>query len=210
MPLKPSYLLLAGAGGIVAYSGFKGLGLGSAFRQVIGGQSPAGAQTANQIQTASYISYGYGAGGGGTSGANSPVAAPPGPGGTSKQGRGGQANTTFTGGTAATLSAAAAKSLGFAMVVAAGWGSQWSAFNNIVMAESGWQTRINNGGFIGPPQPGKAYGIPQALPADKMASAGSDWATSSRTQIKWMIGYIRSVYGDPNNAWAFHLAKGWY
>jgi hypothetical protein len=49
MPLKPSYLLLIGAGGIVAYSGFKGKGVGSAFRNVIAGQSPSGALPADQI-----------------------------------------------------------------------------------------------------------------------------------------------------------------
>ena len=35
-----------------------------------------------------------------------------------------------------------------------------------------------------------AYGIPQALPADKMASAGADWQTSAATQIRWGLGYI--------------------
>lgn len=49
MPLKPSYLLLVGGGAVVAYSGFKGKGLGSAVRDVITGQSPANAVKANQI-----------------------------------------------------------------------------------------------------------------------------------------------------------------
>lgn len=104
---------------------------------------------------------------------------------------------------------AANQALGKQMVEAAGWGSQWPAFNSIVMAESGWDQTISNGGSHGY-QPGKAYGIPQALPGSKMASAGANWQTSAATQIKWMIGYIRSSYGNPNNAWAFHLANGWY
>jgi len=106
--------------------------------------------------------------------------------------------------------AAANARLGKTMVAAAGWtGQQWEAFNNIVMAESGWETEIHNGGGFGY-VPGLAYGIPQALPGSKMASAGNDWQTSPATQIKWMIGYIRAVYGSPVNAWNFHLAHGYY
>lgn len=85
-----------------------------------------------------------------------------------------------------------------------GWtGAQWDALNNIVMAESGWDDRATN------PTSG-AYGIPQALPGSKMASAGADWQTDSRTQIAWMLQYIQQRYGNPQNAWAFHLANGWY
>lgn len=118
---------------------------------------------------------------------------------------GGNANVPSGGGTAAQNAA-----LGQKLAASAGWtGAQWTAFNNIVMAESGWQTEIHNGGGFGY-VPGLAYGIPQALPGSKMASAGSDWQTNPATQIRWMIGYIRSVYGNPVNAWNFHLAHGWY
>ena len=48
-----------------------------------------------------------------------------------------------------------------------------------------------------------AYGIPQALPGSKMASAGADWQTNPATQIKWGLGYIKAIYGDPCKAWAF-------
>ncbi len=48
-----------------------------------------------------------------------------------------------------------------------------------------------------------AYGIPQALPADKMAGAGADWQTSAATQIRWGLGYIAGRYGTPCSAWAF-------
>jgi SLT domain-containing protein len=47
-----------------------------------------------------------------------------------------------------------------------------------------------------------AYGIPQSLPASKMASAGPDWRTNPATQIRWGLDYIRSAYGSPSNAWA--------
>lgn len=49
MPLKPSYLLLAGGGAIIAYSGLRGKNVGSAFRDVISGQSPKEALAANAI-----------------------------------------------------------------------------------------------------------------------------------------------------------------
>ena len=42
-----------------------------------------------------------------------------------------------------------------------------------------------------------AYGIPQANPGDKMASAGSDWKTNPATQIRWGLGYIKAEYGSP-------------
>lgn len=100
--------------------------------------------------------------------------------------------------------------LGKRMAAAYGWtGAEWTALNNIVNAESGWVTTIHNGGGLGY-IPGLAYGIPQALPGTKMASAGKDWQTNPATQIKWMLGYIRSTYGDPIRAWQFHLANGYY
>jgi hypothetical protein len=55
-----------------------------------------------------------------------------------------------------------------------------------------------------------AYGIPQALPGDKMSSAGPDWATNAATQIRWGLGYIRDTYGTPSGAWGFWQANGWY
>lgn len=62
--------------------------------------------------------------------------------------------------------------------------------------ESDWNEYAEN------PSSG-AYGIPQSLPAEKLAEAGSDWRTNAATQIKWGLGYIRDVYGSPDNAWAF-------
>jgi len=55
-----------------------------------------------------------------------------------------------------------------------------------------------------------AYGIPQALPGSKMASAGSDWRTNPATQIKWGLGYIKSRYGSPCSAWSHFQKSGWY
>jgi hypothetical protein len=85
-----------------------------------------------------------------------------------------------------------------------GWGdSQFQCFNNIIMRESGWSVTATN------PSSG-AYGIPQALPASKMATAGADWKTNPATQIKWGLDYVQSRYSTPCGAWSFKSANGWY
>jgi len=69
--------------------------------------------------------------------------------------------------------------------------------------ESGWRYDAEN------PASG-AYGIPQALPGSKMASAGADWQTNPATQIRWGLGYIKDIYGDPCKAWAFWQVNHYY
>jgi hypothetical protein len=73
---------------------------------------------------------------------------------------------------------------------------------NLWNRESGWVYDAENASG--------AYGIPQALPGSKMASAGADWQTDPATQIKWGLGYIKQIYGNPCNAWAFEEANGYY
>jgi hypothetical protein len=80
---------------------------------------------------------------------------------------------------------------------------QFRYLNLLWMRESGWNRFAYN-------HSSGAYGIPQAVPGDKMAAAGPDWRTSARTQIIWGMGYIRSRYGDPWNAWQHELRYGWY
>ncbi|MFI2430669.1 transglycosylase SLT domain-containing protein [Streptomyces sp. NPDC018693] len=80
---------------------------------------------------------------------------------------------------------------------------QWQCFSNIVSHESSWNYRAVN------PSSG-AYGLFQALPAGKYASAGSDWQTNPATQIKWGLNYMESRYGSPCDAWAFWQANRWY
>jgi cell wall-associated NlpC family hydrolase len=75
------------------------------------------------------------------------------------------------------------------------FGSQYSCAANIIQNESGWDPRATN------PSSG-AYGLPQALPGNKMASAGADWATNPTTQLRWMKSYVDSVYGGACAAWA--------
>lgn len=55
-----------------------------------------------------------------------------------------------------------------------------------------------------------AYGIPQALPGNKMASVGADWQTNPVTQIRWMIGYVNGRYGGWSQALAWWYSHGWY
>jgi len=92
-------------------------------------------------------------------------------------------------------SPAANKALGLVMAAAYGWvGEQWSYLESGWQEESGWSTTAANN----PSDPyNNAYGIPQANPGTKMASAGADWKTSAYTQIKWGLGYIKSTYGSP-------------
>jgi hypothetical protein len=97
-----------------------------------------------------------------------------------------------------------AQSIGYNMLPAFGFSqkTQWGCLLDLWNRESGWIYDAENASG--------AYGIPQALPGDKMASAGSDWATDPTTQIKWGLGYIKQVYVTPCGAWNHELDYGWY
>ena len=69
--------------------------------------------------------------------------------------------------------------------------------------ESGWNPNAHN-------KKSGAHGIPQSLPANKMASEGTDYYTNGYTQIKWGLKYIKSRYGSPAKAWQHSQRKGWY
>jgi hypothetical protein len=81
--------------------------------------------------------------------------------------------------------------------------AQFSCLDKLFQRESGWNTYATN------PSSG-AYGIPQALPASKMASAGADWKTNPFTQVRWGLNYIANRYGSPCGAWAHSQSVGWY
>ena len=84
-----------------------------------------------------------------------------------------------------------------------GWGDdQFACLVSLWNRESGW--RVNAANSSG------AYGIPQALPGSKMASAGADWETNPATQIAWGLGYISGRYSNPCGAWAHSESSGWY
>jgi len=97
-----------------------------------------------------------------------------------------------------------AQSIAYNMLSSFGWkpSTYYGCLNNIWSRESGWRYNAENASG--------AYGIPQALPGSKMATAGPNWQTDPATQIKWGLGYIQGRYGDPCSAWAFWEAHGWY
>jgi hypothetical protein len=97
-----------------------------------------------------------------------------------------------------------AQNIAFGLVESRGWASaEFDCLVALWSRESGWNSQAEN------PRSG-AYGIPQALPASKMASAGADWATNPETQILWGLGYIDARYGTPCEAWGHSERKGWY
>jgi hypothetical protein len=116
----------------------------------------------------------------------------------------GGGGSSTTGPVAAPPNPGTAQSIAYNMLSSFGWspGTYFSCLNNIWTRESGWMYNAEN--------PSGAYGIPQALPGSKMASAGADWMTNPATQIKWGLGYIKSVYGDPCSAWAFWQGHDYY
>lgn len=81
--------------------------------------------------------------------------------------------------------------------------SEMSCLSTLWDHESGWNEHAENPGS-------GAYGIPQALPGNKMASAGDDWQTNPATQIRWGLGYIGDRYGTPCGAWQHFQSNGWY
>jgi hypothetical protein len=104
---------------------------------------------------------------------------------------------------AGTPNPGSAQAIAHEMVLARGWGEdQYSCLVALWNRESHWNVYAYN--------PSGAYGIPQALPGSKMASAGADWQTNPATQITWGLGYITGRYGTPCGAWAASQAKGWY
>ncbi|MFJ3220053.1 lytic transglycosylase domain-containing protein [Kitasatospora sp. NPDC086801] len=80
---------------------------------------------------------------------------------------------------------------------------QLQCFSNIVARESSWNHLAVNASS-------GAYGLVQALPGTKMASAGADWRTNPATQIKWGLDYMNSRYGSPCAAWSFWQNHHWY
>ncbi|WP_181809139.1 aggregation-promoting factor C-terminal-like domain-containing protein [Streptomyces shenzhenensis] len=101
---------------------------------------------------------------------------------------------------AATTSASSAQAIAHQMIPDP---AQYNAFSRIVAHESGWNPSATNSSS-------GAYGLVQALPGSKMASAGSDWKSNPATQIKWGLDYMNSRYGSPAAAWSFWQAHGWY
>ncbi|ALJ20299.1 lytic transglycosylase domain-containing protein [Microbacterium sp. No. 7] len=97
-----------------------------------------------------------------------------------------------------------AQAIAYDMVLSRGWGDdEFSCLVALWNRESGWRVNAYNASS-------GAYGIPQSLPAEKMASAGADWETNPATQISWGLGYIGDRYGTPCGAWGHSESYGWY
>lgn len=174
MPVNAGYLLLAGGGAIFLWSGFRGKSVTGVTRALIGGDNPAKLPTTNNI-----------------SGSPAGVTTQTSPAGGTITAQGGQPAGTD----------AQNQALGRMMAGAYGWGSgaEWTALNNIVMAESGWSSTVVNPGST-------ASGI-----AQNINGFGPNYQSgNAQQQIAWLLAYIKQRYGDPISAWAFHLANGWY
>ena len=109
-----------------------------------------------------------------------------------------------TGGAVGGTSPADAQATARSMIGGYGWGDdQFGCLVALWNRESGWNYQAYNSSS-------GAFGIPQALPGSKMASAGADWQTNPATQIAWGLGYISGRYGSPCGAWSHSESVGWY
>lgn len=105
---------------------------------------------------------------------------------------------------AAPVASGSPQQIAQAMLASFGWSSsQFSCLDPLWAHESGWSVTAYNAGS-------GAYGIPQALPGSRMASAGPDWQNNAATQIRWGLEYIKGTYGSPCAAWDHEQATGWY
>jgi hypothetical protein len=88
-----------------------------------------------------------------------------------------------------------AQKVGKAMAKAKyGWGErQYTCLNTLWTKESRWNYRSRN-------KVTGAHGIPQAYPATKYESIGSDWRTNPITQMTWGLKYIKVRYQTPCKA----------
>jgi hypothetical protein len=160
------------AGAVFVFASVKGKSVLASVQAVVAGRSPATAAAANPITPA-------------------PVAAGAAAGGT----------VTPAGGSPSGGSNAANAALGRMMAAAYGWaaGAEWTALNNLVMSESGWDANAAN-------PASDARGI-----AQKISGWSADYqAGNAAQQIAWLLAYVKSRYGDPVAAWNFHLANNYY
>ena len=96
------------------------------------------------------------------------------------------------------------KAIAYGKMSGFGWGlEQYSCLVKLWERESNWRVNAYNASS-------GAYGIPQALPGNKMATAGPDWLTNPETQINWGLGYIKSRYGSPCGALSHSDSHNWY
>lgn len=192
------------AGGILLWSGFKGQTVPETIKAITSGNAAALDQKGSQAVSSPTV----------TQAAASTTAA---------AGETDAAGTVLpVGGNVSTATEAANKAAGVLIAASFGWaGSQFTALDNIAMAESGWNNLAQN------PSSG-AFGIAQALGHGTAGTAGKYGDNygagyglsvssavaanngSAAPQITWMCGYVKAAYGTPEQAWAFHQANGYY
>jgi hypothetical protein len=176
MPAKVNGFSLAytAVGGVVLWSGIKGTTISDTFRGLLSGKPP-GAST-EQITSGAAVQGDL------TTGTSVPGVTVGIPAGVAAGGGSPTGN----------------KAVGAMLAAAYGWGpgsTDWPYLESGWQEESGWSASAANV----PSDPyNHAYGIPQANPGSKMASAGSDWKTNPATQVKWGLGYIKATYGSPS------------
>lgn len=73
----------------------------------------------------------------------------------------------------------------------------------IISHESGWNYHAVN-------RSSGAYGLPQSLPAGKLASAGADWRDNPVTQLRWANNYAVGRYGSWEDAYHFWTVNHWW
>lgn len=189
MKTNGAALAITGTGAIFLWAGIKGVSVTEVIQDVVTGHNPATAKITNAI-TAPFV----------------PLA-------TSAAAAAGTSNLAGIG-AGAGAGASAYQAYAFSLFPRYGWGADQEApLVSLWNGESGWDpTAYNPGTHTTNPDDHHAFGIPQALPASKMASAGTDWRTNGDTQIRWGLGYIKAVYGSPANAYAKWLSRSphWY
>ena len=81
--------------------------------------------------------------------------------------------------------------------------SDFGYVDYIISHESGWNYHAVN-------RSSGAYGLPQSLPAGKLASAGADWRDNPVTQLRWANNYAVGRYGSWEAAYHFWTVNHWW
>lgn len=81
--------------------------------------------------------------------------------------------------------------------------SDFGYVDYIISHESGWNYHAVN-------RSSGAYGLPQSLPAGKLASAGADWRDNPVTQLRWANNYAVGRYGSWGGAYHYWTVNHWW
>ena len=81
------------------------------------------------------------------------------------------------------------------------FGKEWECLYDLGIRESNWNHLAVN-------KSSGAFGIPQSLPAEKIATHGNIY--DPEVQIKWFVDYVRDRYETSCKALAFQLRNNWY